>query len=180
MVPGDIPVKEGSARHSKIRQRAHLGGRDAPLQPLHSVHYDHWDTVAVALEQRGVGADVHLIQLQRDLRGEIFQVLARLVTEVTARLGIERHAQHPSWSLSPCSRSAQRSIPVFCRPEPSSGKSNRRPARTQFPGNNASGDIIVEILDTARHAGHATTRQYDAVAPTRPEVETHDHALLAF
>lgn len=53
----------------------------------------HWDVKAIALAQNGVGIYVYLFNLQARL-GQ-FQLPARIVTEPTARAGVERDAGHP-------------------------------------------------------------------------------------
>lgn len=53
----------------------------------------HWDVMAIALAQIGVGIYVYLFNLQTRL-GQL-KLPARIVAEPTARAGVKRDAGHP-------------------------------------------------------------------------------------
>ena len=70
-------------------QRANLIRLDAPFEPLDAIDGNHRDAIAIALEDRRVAPDVHLIEGDVEIGGEVIQMRSRVVAEVTASLRIE-------------------------------------------------------------------------------------------
>ena len=72
-----------------LQQCADIVCRDAPLESLDAVDSNHRNAVAIALEDRRVAPDVHLIEGDVEIGGEVIQMRSRVVAEVTASLRIQ-------------------------------------------------------------------------------------------
>jgi len=70
-------------------QRANLITLDAALESFNAIDGNHRDAIAIALEDRRVAPDVHLVEGEMEIGGEVFQMRSRVVAEVTASLRIE-------------------------------------------------------------------------------------------
>lgn len=74
----------------KLRnERANLIRLNAPFESFNAVNGNHRDAIAIALEDRRVAPDVHLVEGEMEIGGEVFQMRSRVVAEVTASLRIE-------------------------------------------------------------------------------------------
>ena len=70
-------------------QRANLIGLDAAFESFNAIDGNHRDAIAIALEERRVAPDVHVVEGEMEIGGEVVQVRSRIVAEVTASLRIE-------------------------------------------------------------------------------------------
>lgn len=70
-------------------QRTNLIGFDAAFESFDAIDGNHRDAIAIALEDRRVAPDVHLVEGEVKIGGEVFQMRSRVVAEVTAGLRIE-------------------------------------------------------------------------------------------
>jgi len=70
-------------------QRANLIRLDAAFEPFDAIDGNHRDAIAIALEDRRVAPDVHLIEGEVEIGGEVIQMRSRIVAEVTASLRIQ-------------------------------------------------------------------------------------------
>ena len=70
-------------------QRANLIGLDAAFESFNAIHGNHRDAIAITLEDRLVAPDVHLVESEVKIGGEVVQMRARVVAEVTASLRIQ-------------------------------------------------------------------------------------------
>jgi len=70
-------------------QRTNLIGFDAAFESFDAIDGNHRDAIAIALEDRRVAPDVHLIEGDVEIGGEVIQMRSRVVAEVTASLRIE-------------------------------------------------------------------------------------------
>lgn len=70
-------------------QRANLIGLDTAFELFNATDGNHRDAIAIALEDCRVAPDVHLIEGEVVIGGEVVQMRARVVAEVTASLRIE-------------------------------------------------------------------------------------------
>jgi hypothetical protein len=77
------------AKPKLFNERANLIGLDAAFEPFRAIDGHHRDAIAIALEDRRVAADVHLVEGEMEIGGEVFQMRSRVVAEVTASLRIE-------------------------------------------------------------------------------------------
>lgn len=74
-------------------QRANLIGLDAAFETFNAIDGNYRDAIAIALEDRWVAPDVHLVEGEVEIGGEVFQMRSRVVAEVTASLRIEHDAR---------------------------------------------------------------------------------------
>ena len=77
------------AKLKLIGQRVNLIGLDAAFESFNTIDGNHRDAIAKALEDRRVAPDVHLIEGEVVIGGEVVQMRSRVVAEVTASLRIE-------------------------------------------------------------------------------------------
>ena len=77
------------AKLKLISQRVNLIGLDAAFESFNAIEGNHRDAIAIALEDRRVAPDVHLIEGEVVIGGEVVQMRSRVVAEVTASLRIE-------------------------------------------------------------------------------------------
>ena len=77
------------AKLKLIGQRVNLIGLDAAFESFNAIEGNHRDAIAIALEDRRVAPDVHLIEGEVVIGGEVVQMHSRVVAEVTASLRIE-------------------------------------------------------------------------------------------
>lgn len=70
-------------------QRADLISLDAAFESFNAIDGNHRDAIAIALEDRRVAPDVHLVEGEVEIGGKVFQVRSRVVAEVTASLRIQ-------------------------------------------------------------------------------------------
>ena len=73
---------------------AHVVAGDLAFEALDAVDDDDGDAIAIPLEEGVVGADVDLGEVVVVVGGEVVEVIARLVAEVTAGFGVEDDAHH--------------------------------------------------------------------------------------
>lgn len=57
---------------------------DSTFEPLDTVDGDHWNTVPIALEDHGITPDIHLVEGEMVIGGEVFQALPCVIAQVTA------------------------------------------------------------------------------------------------
>ena len=74
------------AKLKLISQRVNLIGLDAAFESFNAIEGNHRDAIAIALEDRRVAPDVHLIEGEVVIGGEVVQMRSRVVAEVTASL----------------------------------------------------------------------------------------------
>ncbi len=72
-------------------QRVNLIRLDAAFESLDAIDGNHRDAIAIALEDHRVAPDVHLIEREVEIGGEVIQMRSRVVTEVTASLRIQHN-----------------------------------------------------------------------------------------
>jgi hypothetical protein len=77
------------AKLKLISQRVNLIGLDAAFESFNAIEGNHRDAIAIALEDRRVAPDVHLIEGEVVIGGEVVQMRSRVVAEVTASLRIQ-------------------------------------------------------------------------------------------
>lgn len=70
-------------------QRANLIRLDAAFETFNAIDGNHRDAIAIALEDRRVAPDVHLVEGELEIGGEVIQMHSRVVAEMTASLRIE-------------------------------------------------------------------------------------------
>ena len=70
-------------------QRVNLIRLDAAFESFNAIDGNHRDAIAIALEECRVAPDVHLVEAKVVIGGEVFQMRARVVAEVTASLRIQ-------------------------------------------------------------------------------------------
>ncbi len=77
------------AKLKVVGQRANLIGLDAAFESFNAIDGNHRDAIAITLEDHRVAPDIHLIEGEVDIGGEVFQMRSRVVAEVTASLRIQ-------------------------------------------------------------------------------------------
>ena len=70
-------------------QRANLIRLDAAFESFDAIDGNHRDAIAIALEDRRFAPDVHLVEREVEIGGEVIQMCPRVVAEVTASLRIQ-------------------------------------------------------------------------------------------
>ena len=68
---------------------ADVVGLDAALESLDAIDGNHRNAIAVALEDRRIASDIHLVEGEVIVGGEVFQVRPRVIAEMTASFGVE-------------------------------------------------------------------------------------------
>lgn len=74
-----------------FEQRANVIRLDSAFEPLGAIDGNHRDTVTVALEDRGITPDIHLVKSEMVIGGKILQALPRIIAQVTASLRIQHY-----------------------------------------------------------------------------------------
>ena len=77
------------AKLKVVGQRANLIRLDTAFESLDAIDGNHRDAIAIALEDHWVAPDVHLVEGDVKIGGEVIQMRSRVVAEVTASLRIQ-------------------------------------------------------------------------------------------